>query len=149
MKRAVAAIIIACALAAPAARAADMPVPQGYGEALGWYDRAAKAGSAKAQFLLALMYERGEGRPRNPAKARHWYGMSAKQGFALAQFKLGAFLANGVGGQRDVVSGWAWLDRAARAGIAEAAMARDAIARTMTEDELARARAEAARPPGD
>lgn len=66
---------------------------QTYTDAMGWYLKAAQAGEARAQFLLAMQYELGvRGKP-DPEKALHWYGQSAKGGYAQAQYKMGLLLS--------------------------------------------------------
>jgi TPR repeat protein len=55
-----------------------MRVPYGQGEP---YD-------AKAQFNLGVMYDKGEGAPRDHAEAMKWYRKAADQGNAEAQLAL-------------------------------------------------------------
>ena len=51
----------------------------GYGEAMRWYEREAARGSAKAQFLLGLLYERGAGpRGKDLARAYQWFLKAAE-----------------------------------------------------------------------
>ena len=50
---------------------------------------------AAAQFKLGVMYENGEGVPKDSVKAVEWYRKAAEQGYAPAQFKLGWMYANG------------------------------------------------------
>jgi localization factor PodJL len=45
-----------------------------------WFERAAKAGLAPAQYRLAVMYERGQGTQKDAEKAGSWYAAAAKQG---------------------------------------------------------------------
>ena len=60
-----------------------------YATALREWQPLAEQGDARAQFDLALLYENGDGVPRDYAKARQWYEKSAAQGGAKAQFYLG------------------------------------------------------------
>jgi TPR repeat protein len=42
-----------------------------------WYREAAKGGDEGAMYLLASMYEQGDGVPQDRRLARHWYGQAA------------------------------------------------------------------------
>jgi hypothetical protein len=115
------AFIAALGLMLPvAAVAAETPTPDSYGAAMRWYERAAEAGSAKAQFYLGLMHETGQGRPADPAAALGWYRRSAEQGFAMAQFKVGLFLDRGTGAAVDARAAASWYEKAASQGFAPA-----------------------------
>jgi len=93
---------------------------QTYTDAMGWYLKAAKAGEARAQFLLAMQYELGvRGKP-NPEKALHWYRQSAKGGYAQAQYKMGLLLSKEKTPE-NLKQAVEWFRAAAEAGIAEAA----------------------------
>jgi TPR repeat protein len=68
---------------------------------------------------------------------------SAEQGFASAQFSLGLSFRDGQGVLRDYVEAYTWLDLAAGGSSATEkttyANARDALAKTMTIDQVAEA----------
>jgi septal ring-binding cell division protein DamX len=49
-------------------------------EAAKWFERAAQAGSAQAQYNLGILYENGWGVEKDLAQARHWYQQAADQG---------------------------------------------------------------------
>src|SRR5437762_10331552 len=55
----------------------------------------AERGDAKAQYVLARMYENGTGVRENLTKAVAWYRQAAKKGFAPAQYNLGRIYAAG------------------------------------------------------
>lgn len=55
----------------------------------------AKHGNADAQFGMGMMYEKGQGLPRDDSQALSWYKKSAKQGHALAMERLGWMYKNG------------------------------------------------------
>lgn len=105
------------------AQAADgaMGPPATYGEAIRWYDKAARAGSASAQYLLGLMLETGQGRARDPARAARWYARAAAQGHARAQLRLGWMRHNGEGVPRDTGRAAVLYADAAAQGLPEAA----------------------------
>ena len=72
-----------------------------YATALREWRPLAEQGDPSAQFRLGLLYENGNGVPRDFAKARLWYEKAAVQGEAKAQFYLGIQSAFGEGGPLD------------------------------------------------
>jgi TPR repeat protein len=48
----------------------------------------AEQGNAKAQNVLGVMFRKGEGVPKNPARARMWFSLAAKRGEAGAKAEL-------------------------------------------------------------
>ena len=48
----------------------------------------AENGDAEAQYHLALIYDTGNGLPRNPREAEQWYKKAATAGHAAAQYYL-------------------------------------------------------------
>jgi TPR repeat protein len=99
----------------------------------------AEQGDARAQFDLGLLYENGDGVPRDYAKARQWYEKSAAQGGTKAQFYLGMQAAFGEGGPLDLVQAHMWYSLAARNGHAAATVYRNELARQMTPAQIAEA----------
>jgi uncharacterized protein len=53
-----------------------------------WFREAAKGGDVGAQYLLASMYEQGDGVDRDLRLARYWYDIAAKNGDVAAPGKL-------------------------------------------------------------
>lgn len=93
---------------------------ESYGDAMGWYDQAAQAGDAEAQYLLAYSLETGARGAADPAAAREWYRASADQGHARAALRLALMLLEGRGGAVDPQAAAAVLEPAARAGDSDA-----------------------------
>src|SRR5262249_31909004 len=60
-----------------------------YAQAAQWYSKAANQNHPLAQFNLGIMYARGKGRARDPARSLLWLGRAARLGDAGAQFELG------------------------------------------------------------
>lgn len=60
-----------------------------------WQQHAGAQGDAAAQFTLAVMFEKGDGVPRDPAKAVEHLRKSAEQGYAPAQAGLGWLYVTG------------------------------------------------------
>jgi TPR repeat protein len=48
----------------------------------------AEQGNAKAQNVLGVMFRKGEGVPKNPARAHMWFSFAAKRGDATAKAEL-------------------------------------------------------------
>jgi len=84
--------------------------------ALHWYETAAEAGHAWAQFALGNMHDKAHGTPRNHRAARKWYAASAEQGVAEAQMHLALMLQAGRGGPAEPAEAALWYERAANGG---------------------------------
>lgn len=102
--------------AAPAATAKELMPEEKFVET----KKKAEAGDAGAQFNLGLMYDNGEGVPKDAAKAVEWYQKAAAQGDASAQNNLGWMYDNGEGVSKDAVKAVAWYQKAAAQDHAEA-----------------------------
>ena len=110
-----------------------------YATALREWRPLAEQGDARAQFDLGLLYENGDGVPRDYAKAHEWYEKSAAQGGAKAQFYLGMQCAFGEGGPLDLVQAYMWYSLAAGNGHAAATVYRNDLARQMTPAQIVEA----------
>ena len=64
----------------------------------------AKAGIALAQYNLGLMYDTGNGVPKDAVQAVSWYRKAAEQGYASAQNNLGLMYYTGNGVPKDFVT---------------------------------------------
>ena len=115
-------------------------VAQDYKAAVKWYTLAAEQGLAQAQHNLALMYKNGQGVAQDYKTAVKWYTLAAEQGLAEAQNNLGVMYYNGQGVAQDYVQAHMWVNIAAIDGSdKKAARNRDAIAKKMTPNQIARA----------
>ena len=65
------------------------------------YEKAAAAGDVRAMNKLSKMFERGQGVPKDLAKAKTYTEKAAASGSRLAQHNLGVYYADGEGGVRD------------------------------------------------
>ena len=99
----------------------------------------AEQGNALAQYLLANMYYRGDGMPRDYVAAASWYRKAAEQGGEDAQNSLGNMYLNGEGVPQDYVSAHMWFNLAAAAGYMGAATMRGVVALQMTPAQIAEA----------
>jgi TPR repeat protein len=76
-------------------------VPQDYGKARGWYEKAADKGNDLAMNNLGVIYGNGLGVPQDYGKARGWYEKAAGKGNALAETNLNElFIAEAAGAGR-------------------------------------------------
>ena len=76
----------------------------------------AKAGDVVAQYNLGVMYDTGEGVPKDYAEAAKWYRKAAEQGHAVAQFNLGVMYADGEGVSKNDAEAVKWFRQAAEQG---------------------------------
>ena len=72
--------------------------------------RLAEQGNAAGQYMLGVMYLKGEGVPQNYQKAVGWWRLAAEQGYATAQFHLGAMYFMGKGLPQDYVQAHMWTN---------------------------------------
>jgi TPR repeat protein len=108
--------------------------------AMAWFRKAAEQGSAAGQFSLAsLFFAR-----KDYAASVAWFRRSAEQGNALAQLRLARLYNEGLGVPRDDVQAFKWFAIAAEGGSdgyvrTNAAQGRDATARKLAADQIAKA----------
>jgi TPR repeat protein len=112
-----------------------------YGAAAKRLGPLAAAGYARAQALLAFLYEYGRGVPQDYVSAAAWYTRAAEQGEPAAQYSLGLMYDKGRGVPQDAVLAHKWLNlAAARAGRRERdayTRLRDAVATKMSSAQIA------------
>lgn len=82
--------------------------------------RAAERGYAPAQFSLALMYDSGQGVPRDRTKAAKWLRKAAEQEHVEAQYNLACMYDSGEGVPQDYAEAATWFRKAAEQGYASA-----------------------------
>lgn len=63
----------------------------------------AEQGDAAAQFNVGLLYNSGQGVPKDAGAAAHWYRLAADQGFAKAQLNLADMYVDGNGVPQDLL----------------------------------------------
>lgn len=115
------------------------------GGARHWYGEAAKQGIAEAAYNAGLFAETGVGGPVDLVAAEAFYRQAAAAGIALGAQRLGLLHLDGrLGGKPDPVTALAWLMKAAALGSEDSAtLARD-LAKAMTKEQQAAAKALAA-----
>lgn len=108
--------------------------------------RAAQHGNPNAQYTLAKMLLRGEGRERNIAEAKSWLQRSAENGYLRARLMLGYLAARGGGaggeerGTPDLATADMWFWAASQKNIQLADDIRSRLVPLMRADEVLRAR---------
>src|SRR6266478_4577730 len=125
LKRAIAAIVLVSAFAAPVAAgtfedAVDEHARGDYAKALRLIRPLANDGDAAAQFNLGLMYFTGHGVQQDDAAAALWFRKAAEQGYVFAQSNLGVLYRDGRGVPRDYAEAAIWIRKAADQGHAVA-----------------------------
>jgi hypothetical protein len=89
-----------------------------------WFERAARAGWAEAQFQLGNMHAYGLAAvppDQDPARiAAQWYFEAARQGHAEAQYSLGILFLTGSGVWPSATEARRWIEAAAAQGHADA-----------------------------
>jgi TPR repeat protein len=121
LKRAVAAIVLVSAFAAPVAAgtfedAVDANARGDYAKALRLIRPVANDGDATAQFNLGVMYVTGRGVQQDYSAAALWFRKAAEQGYALAQSNLGTLYRDGRGVAQDDTEAVMWFRKAADQG---------------------------------
>src|SRR5436190_24299633 len=84
-----------------------------YASALATYEIAAKKGDRLAQFNLAMMLLRGDGRPTDLPSGVTWLTKAAEAGMTQAQYNLGLLFESGIGVPRSLTSATEWWQKAA------------------------------------
>lgn len=119
-----------------------------YAKAARLFRPLADQGIAGAQTMLGSMYLVGQGVSRNHNEAMRLFRLAARQGDAGGQDGLGLVYEEGGGAPKDYVRAYMWYALAAASGDPYAdmfAQHRDKLAGQMTQDQIAAARALAAK----
>ena len=118
-------------------------VPQDYGQAKEWFEKAAKQRHVGAQADLGTLYLQGAGAPQSAQMAMFWFRQAAEHGDGLACAKLGWMYAEGQGVIQDSVQAHMWYSVAAAALSGDDAMVaiklRDHVSSRMTTAQIAKA----------
>jgi TPR repeat protein len=125
-----------------------------YAEAMWLWLPLAEQGNADAQADVALLYEKGQGVPRDDVQAAKWWQKAADQGHGLAQLFIGIKYLYGRSVRQDYVLAHMWFNLAASQGAGTgsrlraadveairdlAVMNRDHLAAKMTPEQIAEA----------
>jgi TPR repeat protein len=115
-------------------------VPQNYGQAKQWFEKAAKQGHAEAQVNLGTLYLLGDGAPQSAQMALFWFSRAAEQGDPPAFAKLGRMYEKGHGVPMDVIQAHMWFNLAATTGDEYSTERRDTLATKMTPSQISEAK---------
>ena len=116
-------------------------VAQNYGEAIKWFERAAKQNHAGAELNLGLLYKNGRGVLQDFSTAGQWFEKAARKGHPEAEYHLGTLYKVGEGVKHDMKQAYAWYNLAAAQGYEPAVAARETITTFMSAAEVAQAQA--------
>jgi localization factor PodJL len=86
-------------------------------QAAHWYQKAALAGLAPAQYRLATLFERGRGVPHDAATALVWYQRAAEQGNVKAMHNAAVIAAGTEAGKPDYDIAYKWFLAASQNGL--------------------------------
>lgn len=100
----------------------------------------AERGDRLAQYHLGLLYEEGQGLPRDRAQALHWYTEAAKQGDVDACFAIGQMYHLGIGVERNPVAAYHWYDLAAGGGHPRAREEFQRLSRHLSPEQISAAK---------
>mgnify|MGYP001156541706 CR=1 FL=1 len=102
----------------------------------------AQKGDKDAQYVLGMLYEEGQGVPRDDVEAAYWYARSAEQGYVDAYFALGQLFVHRKGERQDRLGAHHWFSLAKEYGhrLADQEMQRNLNAMSPAMAELARNR---------
>jgi TPR repeat protein len=88
-------------------------VPQDYGRALEWFEKAAAKDNADAISNLGTLFASGQGVAQDYARARELFEKAAAKDNAYAMSNLGALFVNGHGVPQDYAKAREWFEKAA------------------------------------
>ncbi|MBY0355049.1 MAG: hypothetical protein K2Q12_04880 [Rickettsiales bacterium] len=91
-------------------------VTRDFGQALDYYQQAAKSGDDKAPMRMGLMYQRGLGTPPEPRLALRFYRLAASRGNKNAMMAMYHNYQCGIAVNYDAAKTQRWLDRAVANG---------------------------------
>ena len=92
----------------------------------------ANLGDPRAQYNLAVLYDKGLGVAQSDAEALRWYTRAAEQGEPRAQYNLALMYMNGQGVEPNLVLAYYWMSLSVAQGNANAPPARDYLSEKMT-----------------
>lgn len=85
-----------------------------------WFHKAAKQGSANAQYFMGSLYNQGWGVKKDPSKAAAWTEKAANGGHVEAQFYLGEMYFHATGVEENHEKAFEWYEKSAKQGDAPA-----------------------------
>lgn len=107
--------------------------------AANWFLRSAEQGYAVAQNNLGMMCKEGR-TPGGDTKAVEWFRRAASRNYPLGLANLALMYRDGCGVAKDLGTAYVLLERSATRGFQEAAVAKEALEKEMSAEDLASAR---------
>ncbi|MBI9074829.1 MAG: sel1 repeat family protein [Desulfatibacillum sp.] len=107
-----------------------------YAKAFKGYKTLAAQGNPDSQRYLGMMYENGQGVPKNCLEASRWYEKAASQGDVGAVVRLGLLFANGRGVTKNFVEAYKLFLVARELGYENAQSLLDQLTPKMTREQL-------------
>lgn len=104
--------------------------------AVRWLQQAAENGNTEAMIVLGRLSRTGVGILQNFGQSATWLQTAAARGNSEGMLELGRLYRDGVGVEKDLVQAYVWFNRASAARNLDAVREREAIARTLTVEEL-------------
>ena len=118
-------------------RRADKAYLRGdYGQTAKELEGLANLGEPRAQYDLALLYDKGLGVPQSDTEALRWYTRAAEQGNTRAQYNLALMYMNGQGVDPNLIQAYYWLSLSIAQGDKNAPAARDYLTEKMTPGQI-------------
>ncbi len=116
-----------------------------YREARSAFEALAAKGHCEAQYQLGGMLRQGQGAAADPARAAEWFRKAAEAGHGRAMGALGVLHLQGLGVPVDDTEAYKWLLLSAehKAGWEDAELSLALLRRRMSEEDIARAEAQA------
>lgn len=90
----------------------------------------------RAQYDLALLYDKGLGVPQSDTQALKWYSRSAEHGDQRAQYNLGLMYMNGQGTAPNFILAYYWISLSLAQGNQHAPAAREYLIEKMTPAQI-------------
>jgi uncharacterized protein len=81
-----------------------------------WFEKAAKQGSARAQYSLGIIYMGNDGITQDDKKSFYWTKKAAEQGYTLAEYNLGGYYIMGKGVIKSLKDAAYWVKKAYEGG---------------------------------
>lgn len=120
-------------------------VKRDFAKAKAWYEKAAEQGDEIAQNNLAYMYWKGQGVTRDDTRAAELFGLATVRGYGLAAYHLADMYWKGQGVEKNLLRAFVLytfsMDRLNSRQKGKAEMQRQAIAKSLSEDDLKKAEA--------
>jgi hypothetical protein len=114
--------------------------------AVDWLQRSAENGNTEAMIVLGRLSRTGVGVLQNFGHASRWIETAAARGNPEGMLEMGRLYRDGVGVDKDLVLAYVWFNRASAARNLDAVREREAIARSLTSEQLKEAQQQSSSP---